>query len=134
MRYFWPLSLALITAALAYFSPISYADSDPLFSLLTAQAILEHGSAELSPYREAVEAVPDRYRLYDMDDGRLYYAFPLGSALFGLPAVAVARGLGLDMANRAEEAELREPRAIIAEIQALDKESAEILSAIGKLV
>ena len=119
MRYFWPLSLALITAALAYFSPISYADSDPLFSLLTAQAILEHGSAELSPYREAVEAVPDRYRLYDMDDGRLYYAFPLGSALFGLPAVAVARGLGLDMANRAEEAVVQKWLSILTSVLAV---------------
>ena len=93
------LSLSAAAFGLAYFSPQDSTNSDPRFSLLTAQAILEHGSLKLDPYE--AQLGPEfnvNYRINPIK-GDHYYAYPLGPSLLALPVVAVARWAGWHMSD-----------------------------------
>ena len=88
------LSLAAFLAA--YFSPIDYTFSDPWGNLLTAQALLEHGTVRLDAYAGA-PAVSELGLAWKRQ-GHLYYFFPTGTSVFALPTVWLARLAGMDMA------------------------------------
>jgi len=88
------LALALTSALLAASGTVSYTDSDPRGTLLTAQAILQHGTLALDAYPEA----PSDYRVMKRS-GHLFYAYPPGTPIAAVPAVAIARLAGFDMAR-----------------------------------
>ncbi len=92
----WCLVFSSLAFLLTYFSPIDYTFSDPWGNLLTAQAILEHGTVRLDAYADA-PAIAD-LRLAWNHRGHLYYFFPTGTSVFALPAVWLAGMAGMDMA------------------------------------
>ncbi len=106
LRQRLPIALLIISSLLvfctAFFSRVSNALSDPRFSLLTSQSIIEHGTIRLDAYVDAVEP-----RLDDAENtgvivqqgGHYYYYFPLGPSLLSVPAVWGANLLGKDMTN-----------------------------------
>jgi len=91
-------ALALASVLLAASGDVSYTDSDPRGTLLTAQAVLEHGTFALDAYPEA----PSGYRVVERA-GRRFYAYPPGTPIAALPAVAIARLAGLDMARSEDD-------------------------------
>jgi len=97
-----PVVAAVLTALLAYFSPVAATGSDPQFGLLVAQTMLRHRTLEMDLYQEAIGPILERS--FVTLNGHIYYYFPLGTPLFAMPAVGVANLLGYDMADAAQEA------------------------------
>ena len=96
------LLLFLFVACVYYVSPVHYL-SDSSYSLLMDEAILQHGTPNMLPYR--VErgqgvAFPKHGYLYTIDivRGRLLYILPWGSSLLSLPSVAISDALGFKAA------------------------------------
>ena len=92
----------LLVFCAAFFGRVSYAHSDPGFSLLVSQAIVEHGTIRLDPYVDAVDPRlddPANQWAIVQQGGHFYYYFPLGPSLISVPAVWVVHLLGKDMAN-----------------------------------
>ena len=89
--------LALGCALVAASGYVSYTGSDPRGTLLTAQALVEHGTFALDAY----PGVPADYRIMK-HRGRTFYAYPPGTPFLAAPAVALARLAGMDM-TRAED-------------------------------
>lgn len=97
--YLWLTAGSLIVFALAYFSPFNSADSDPYFSLLVSQAIIEHGTIRLDAYAAEVgDAFQDNYQLFELND-HIYYFYPVGPSIFAVPAVFLLNLAGHNMAN-----------------------------------
>lgn len=96
------LALAVLLAWIFLVSP-QRRFLDSKFALLTSQALIEHGSFDLSPYlpwlapREGVKAerglLPYQLR---HSQGRLIYLYPPGTPLLSLPFVAGLRAAGHD--------------------------------------
>lgn len=78
--------------AVAFASPVRQEGSDPLGTLLTAQALVEHRSFTLDTYPISQSlgqtAIINKHR---------YYIFPVGTPLYSAPAVALALRAGKDM-------------------------------------
>ena len=90
----WLLVLCLLAFWAAYVSPVSYS-GDSRLTLLTTQALLENGSARLDGYFP-----PDQqFGNFSHIGGHIYDYFPLGTSLYSLPAVWLARLRGMDMAR-----------------------------------
>lgn len=102
-------ALALASALLAASGDVSYTDSDPRGTLLTAQALLEHGTFALDAYPEA----PSDYRVVERA-GHRFYAYPPGTPMAALPAVAIARVAGLDMARSGDDDKVQRVLAAIS--------------------
>ena len=102
-------ALALASALLAASGTVSYTGSDPRGTLLTAQAILEHGTFALDAY----PGVPLDYKIVHRA-GRTFYAYPPGTPLLGVPAVAIARIAGLDMAHPEDDDSVQRVLAAIS--------------------
>ncbi len=97
--------LALAVALVAWVEPVENVQSDPALTLLAAQALVEHGTLTLDPYRDDPRCAYDlehdyRVRAYG---GSLYYFAP-GAQLLAAPFVLAASGLGLDMLRPGDEA------------------------------
>jgi hypothetical protein len=109
--YGWLAGLvALFIFCLAYFSPVSYATSDPELSLVVSQAILEDGVLYLDAYAEALGPVwVESVELLNLieRDGHFYSYFPAGPSLLSLPFVWLANRAGWDMAHVAANHELQ---------------------------
>ena len=88
--------LAVAAFLLALLSPLRHEASDPRGTLLTAQALLQHGGLRLDAWPDAFPAGDINFAVVN---GHRYYVFPPGTAILALPFVAVARALGLDMAR-----------------------------------
>ncbi len=97
--------LSALAFLLAWFSPIDYTFSDPWGNLLTAQALLEHGTVRLDAYAGA-PAISELHLAW-RHRGHLYYFFPTGTSVFALPAVWLARLGGMDMALSADNSALQ---------------------------
>ncbi len=78
----------------------SYIYSDARGTLLTAQAFLQKGSFELSPFESVLTDYS--WQIYRTPSG-IYYAYPLGTSLIHLPAVWLANEFGYDMSRSADE-------------------------------
>ena len=102
------LGLALTSALVAASGTVSYTDSDPRGTLLTAQAILQHGTLALDAYPEA----PPDYRVMKRA-GHRFYAYPPGTPIAAVPAVAIARLAGFDMARVQDDDKLQRVLAAI---------------------
>ncbi len=106
------LVLAAALACLTFFAPVSNTGSDPRYSLLTSQAILQYGTIRLDAYRDTGRLPENDARLV-LIDGHTYYYSALGTPLLALPMVWVANRLGLDMANGDDEAQAQRPLAAL---------------------
>ncbi len=82
---------------------------DPQLTLLTSQAILEHGNLKLTPYKtELSEAqFSNGNWKYFYRNGDVFYTYPIGTSVLCLPAVFIANQLGMDMANREHDERLQ---------------------------
>ena len=92
----WCAAFSVLAFFLAYLSPIDYTFADPWGNLLTAQAILEHGTVRLDAYADAA-AISDLHLAWP-HRRHLYYFFPTGTSVFTVPAVWLASLGGRDMA------------------------------------
>lgn len=101
-------ALALASALLVASGDVSYTDSDPRGTLLTAQAVLEHGTFALDAYPDA----PSDYRVVERA-GHRFYAYPPGTPVAALPAVAIARLAGLDMERSRDDDKVQRALAAI---------------------
>ncbi len=90
--------LCAVTFLVSYTSPVSYEFSDPYGSLLTSQAILEHGTIKLDAYDKNLIKSNQFIRLGE----HVYYLFPIGTSLYATPLVWLANLLGKDMAVYAD--------------------------------
>lgn len=101
----WPSRIAACLAAillviLAMTARVDNSFGDNHLSLLTSQAILEHGSLRLDPYVErcGLDSIISRgYGSYLVHDQHIYYYFPVGTPLLSLPLTLVAKMTGADM-------------------------------------
>jgi hypothetical protein len=87
--------IALSAFLLVSFSEVRNTGSDPRASLLVSETILTHGTIKLDHY--GAETLSRYGNVITEKQGHLYYYFPLGTPLFSLPFVALARAWGLDM-------------------------------------
>ena len=105
IRLPWLIALSsLVIFLLAYASPVELVDADPAAGLLASQAILDHGTLDLTVYLDHPDLAYDLdndYRIFQRDD--TYYHYSLGLPIFSLPAVWPANRLGFDMLNQAHE-------------------------------
>jgi hypothetical protein len=102
-------ALGFASALLVASGDVSYTDSDPRGTLLTAQALLEHGTFALDAYPD----VPSDYRVVERA-GHRFYAYPPGTPIAALPAVAIARVAGLDMARSDDDDKVQRALAAIS--------------------
>ena len=107
----WIIGITLLAGIISYHSPITYTESDPLGSLLTAQSIIQTGTIRLDEYagREYVPSLDEigntgRFRRFR---GHCYYFFPLGTPLLSIPFVFHANLCGFDMINPADDAHIQ---------------------------
>ncbi len=76
--------------------------SDPKFTLLVSQAVVDHGTVALTAYREDMilgrtfEWYVNMLDILEYEDD-FYSYFPVGPSLMAVPFVAVARSYGMDM-------------------------------------
>ncbi len=99
--------LAVIIFLLAYLSPVSYAASDPAYSLLTSQAIVEYGTVKLDNYRSDLGSMLDNDTRLRTVNNHTYYYFPVGTSLIAAPFVRAANWFDLDMRNVEDDAWLQ---------------------------
>ncbi len=87
---------------LAFCSPVETVDSDAALTLLAAQAVLDHHSLQLDPYRDrcAYDLTAD-YRVRQHRGATYYYN--LGSPLLSVPAVWISNRLGYHMLDQQAE-------------------------------
>lgn len=97
--------LALAVAVLAWVEPVESVQSDPALTLIAAQAVVEHRTLALDPYRGDPRCAYDLERDYRVrrHGGSLYYFAP-GAQVLAVPFVLAANSLGLDMLRRGDEA------------------------------
>ncbi len=100
VSYFLVIS-AIGIFALTYFSRLDYTGSDPAFTLLVSQAILDHHTIRLDSYKTAYETNTllkfDNLYFIQKNNEHYYYFYPIGSPIFSLPFVWLARSMGADM-------------------------------------
>ncbi len=91
----WLVLLCLAAFVLTWLAPVDASLSDPWGTLLTAQALVEHGTIRLDAYasdaRWSYEPVPLA------PNGHVYDYFPLGTSLLAVPAVWLAGLRGENM-------------------------------------
>jgi hypothetical protein len=95
----WILIFCLVAFLVAYRAPVDYTRGDARGTLLTSQAILEHGTIRLDAYFQTKP-----YSTVIEHNGSFYYLFPLGTPVFATPVVALANLLGDHMADLAADA------------------------------
>ncbi len=83
---------------------VRYVNSDPNGSLLLSQTIIQHGTVKLDSYPNVAQEYG--YHLH-MKNDHVYYYFPIGTALYSVPFVAIANIFGQDMRVRTEEVRLQ---------------------------
>lgn len=101
----WRSLGAAAVFALAWLQPVSMADADPALGLVAAQALVDHGSPRLDVYRDDPTLAYDLERDYRVRHrGERIDYYGVGVPLITAPAVAIARGFGLDMRRGEDEA------------------------------
>lgn len=99
----WLLAGGLAVFLLSLFSINTDTGSDPQFTLVVAQSIIDNGSGSLDAYRDdtvlgdTLDGHLQRDLLVENSAGHIISYFPLGPSLLSTPFVAVARLLGADM-------------------------------------
>lgn len=100
----WAWILAAVLVLLALIQPVDTTGSDGAIQLLAAQAVADHGTLSLDVYRDdprCAYALASDYRIVPTPRGLRY--FVVGPPLLSAPFVFLARRLGLDMLDQAQE-------------------------------
>lgn len=99
---------SLFVFGIAYIAPVGQELSDPYFSLVVSQSIIENGTIQLDAYR------PEHQNIFDMffwqvseQNGHSQYNYPVGPSLVALPFVMVAHTMGADMLQTVDNAHLQ---------------------------
>lgn len=90
--------------ALAFFSPISTAESDAAITLLAAQAVVDHHTLSLDAYVDHPDCAYDLrndYRVRKRDGS--YYYFIVGGPVLSVPMVWIANRFGYHMLDQGDE-------------------------------
>ena len=98
------LVAATLVFGLAFYSPVEAVDADPAIALISSQALIEHGTLRIDPYRGRSELAYDLdfdYRVRYTDGA--YYPNSLGVPILSVPAVWLANRMGLDMLDQRAE-------------------------------
>jgi hypothetical protein len=95
------LILSVAIFLITYSARSVYEGSDPKFTLLVAQSIVENGTIRLDAYQDD-ELLGDPFQRHVGNvirplNGHYYNYFPVGPSILTVPIVAVTTGLGLDM-------------------------------------
>ena len=112
-------SLLLASAllwALITFAPIGGSHADSWGSLLAAQALVETGSTELSRFSSQVDL--NNYSFAHLPQG-IFFSYPPGAVYLSVPAVAIAKLFGLNMAIEAQESLLQRQMSALASVAQL---------------
>jgi hypothetical protein len=109
---FYTLMAAIVVMILSFTASVEdWSHTDPKGSLLSGQALIEHGSLDLTPYAETLSS----YGWQLIRDGdEVYYAYPVGTTLLHLPAIWLALQCDLDLSDASMEAELNRLFAAIS--------------------
>ena len=100
-EYKFILLLSVVVFLLTRYSVTYGAGSDPRYTLIVSQSILDNGTIQLNAYQhDEIWGAPA-----DFDanvnilkvNGRYYNYFPVGPSLLSIPFVAITKGLGWDM-------------------------------------
>ncbi len=95
------LLLSLVAFFLTRYSLIYGAGSDPRYTLIVSQSIIENGTIQLNTYQN--DRIWGATANFDADlnileyNGRYYNYFPLGPSLLSVPAVLITKAVGWDM-------------------------------------
>ena len=103
-----PVLLAVVTLALAFYSPIEEAKSDPGIALLATQSLLDHGTLRLDAYLNDPACAYDLesdYRIRRRGESFTYYSH--GVSLLSLPSVWLANRMGFHMLEQSDELALQ---------------------------
>ncbi len=103
-----PTLLAAVAFALAFYSPVEEAHSDPGIALLATQSLLDHGTLRLDAYLNDPACAYDLendYRIRRRGESLTYYSH--GVSLLSLPAVWLANRLGFHMLDQDDEQALQ---------------------------
>jgi hypothetical protein len=103
----WPVALTLMAFFVAHRSPVSYTLSDPLGTLLTAEALVQHGTISLDHYAAAsgptylgdVDDLREDRGKFRLQEGHVYHFAPLGTAFLSAPFVWLNNLRGPRMLN-----------------------------------
>ena len=99
-----PWLLAPAVFALAFFSPVDEARSDPAIALLATQSLLDHRTLDLGPYADDPELAYDLEKDYRIRRrGGTYVYYSHGVSLLSLPAVWLANLAGYHMLDQDDE-------------------------------
>jgi hypothetical protein len=96
------IAISLVVFGLVLGATNSFAGSDPKFTLLVSQSLVDNKTIRLDAYRddlllrEPVQTHINTGNLFEQD-GHLYNFFPTGPSILTLPIVAVMRQTGMDM-------------------------------------
>jgi hypothetical protein len=96
--------VAAALVLLALVQPVATTGSDGAIQLLAAQAVADHGTLALDAYRDDARCAYDLasdYRVVSSPSGLRY--FVVGPPLLSAPFVFMARRLGFDMLDQAQE-------------------------------
>lgn len=102
---FWLFVLCGAAFVLTYRAPVDASFSDPQETLLTAQALVEHGTIRLDRY-----VLDERYLYNPIEpapNGHSYNYFPIGPSLLAVPPVWLARLRGDNMLYAADNRALQ---------------------------
>ena len=107
----WASLAALMLAAAVLLAPVRQTESDPELTLLTARALVEHGSSSLDRYWDRLDARTQAQAGWktfrDHRDRARHDVYPIGTAVAAMPAVAGATWLGLDVTRGDDNARLQ---------------------------
>ena len=95
---------AILVFGLAYYSPVEAVDADPAIALISSQALIEHRTLRLDPYRgrsELAYELATDYRVRGFDGAS--YPNSLGVPILSVPAVWLANRMGFDMLDQRAE-------------------------------
>jgi hypothetical protein len=95
---------ATLVFGLAYYSPVETVDADPAVALISSQALIEHRTLRIDPYRGRSELAYELdldYRIRYTDGA--YYPNSLGVPILSVPAVWLANRMGLHMLDQTAE-------------------------------
>lgn len=91
-QFFYAVFVLLILMICRY-GKVNSRESDPYGSLLTSQAIAQHGTIKLDIYEPILSRY--KYQVYNKN-GHFYYYFPIGTSVFAAPLVWLVNTLGTD--------------------------------------
>ena len=94
--------ISLLTFALVLSATNNYSGSDPKFTLLVSQSIVDNGTIRLDAYSDDLlfdEPVQKHILTHVIteQDGHLYNYFPVGPSIITLPVMTAMRLSGMDM-------------------------------------